>query len=101
MSGFHSAREKLIKVFKYNFIMLRVVQENKRLISEEEKKNGKTKEINQPDPARDWRLPTSANPASRLGGSFLHGDRLCLRMPALQRPSGTAKRSRFLRFRAS
>lgn len=67
----------------------------------EEKKNGKTKEINQPDPARDWRLPTSANPASRLGGSFLHGDRLCLRMPTLQRPSGTARRSRFLRFRAS
>jgi hypothetical protein len=31
--------------------MLRVVQKNKRLISEEKKKKGKAKEINQPDPA--------------------------------------------------
>lgn len=67
--------------------MLRVVQKNKRLISEEKKKKGKAKEINQPDPALNWRLPTSANPAPRLGGSFLHGDRLCLRMFALWRHS--------------
>lgn len=57
--------------------MFRVAQENKRLIPEEEKKrNGKTKEINQPDPALSWKLPTSAKPDPKVGGSSLQGDRL-------------------------